>query len=154
MTTVTLPRLLAAAGIGILYHWVMVAVWGFLGASNPINDALLDMLMRRENRHVAAYWTLISTHDLLVHLLIALPFAATFRFVPALRNWTYVMLAAAAAFIAVYASTELASLPSLMTSWAFWLGAATVAFSLPVAFMLCNRVFRGARASKAAPNAA
>jgi hypothetical protein len=46
----------------------------------------------------------ILLRDVTVNLLIALPFAAAFLILPALRGWTYVTLATAASVIAGYGS--------------------------------------------------
>jgi len=153
MTTVTLPRLLAAAGIGIVYYWVAVLVWGFLGANNPINEMLLDAFVRHE-RYIVTYRIIISLHDVVVNVLVALPFAAIFRWIPPLRNWTYVLLGAATIVIATYASTNLQGLPLLLRSWNFWLGLAITALSLPVAFALLNRSHSGPAPLRAAHDAA
>ena len=143
MTPVTLPRLLAAAGIGIVYFWAAATAWGFLSVDNPFNELLLNALVRHE-RHLVAYRVIIHAYDIVVNLLIALPFAAVFRFLPMLRSWIYVALATATAVITIYRSTELAGPSFLLLSWVFWLGVAMAAFSLPVTFALLNRVRLGA----------
>lgn len=138
MNTVTLPRLLAAAAIGIAYYWLVVLVWGYVGAYNPVNKILVDALARHGHR--ISYRLLISLHDVLVNILIALPFAAVFRFLPALRNWTYVVLATAASVIAIYGSINTEALPLLLGQWQFWYGLALAMFSMPVAFLLWNQL--------------
>jgi len=137
LTTVTLPRLLTAAAIGIAYYWVAAFLWGYIAAYNPIHEMLLDVLVRRG--HIAAYRVIISIHDVIVNLFVALPFAAVFRFLPALRHWTYVALATAASVIAGYASISVEALPSLFSSWVFWVGLAMAGLSLPAAFALLNQ---------------
>ena len=139
MTPVTLPRLLATVAIGLTYYWVTASAWGLLAVNNPVNDFLLDAFVRHE-RHLIAYRLAIYAHDVLVNLLLALPFAAAFRFLPTLHSWIYVALAAATAVIAIYAPTDWEAAPSLFLSWIFWVGVAMAALSLPITFALLNRV--------------
>jgi len=141
LTTVTLLRLLTAAAIGIAYYCVTVLVWGYIGAYNPVNKMLLEVFVHQEHR--ALYRVLISLHDVIVNLVVALPFAAAFRFIPALRSWTYVALATAASVIAIYGSINIEALPLLLGHWQFWYGLALAVFSLPVAFTLLNKIRLG-----------
>ena len=154
MTSVTFPRLLVAAAVGLAYHWVNVTLLGYYIGNSPINEMLLDALVRRG--HLVAYRVLISIHDVVLYLLVALPFAAMFRFIPALRRWTYVAIAAAMPVIAVYALSDWEEMPArlLLSSWRFWFGLSLVALSLPAAFALLNRLRFGLAPTSATPNAA
>ena len=152
MTTVSLPRLLTAAVIGIAYYWVAVLLWGYIGAYGPINKMMVEALVHQE--HPALYRVLISLHDVIVNILIALPFAAAFRFLSALRSWTYVALATAAFLIAIYASINTETLPLLFGSWQFWYGLALAAFSMPVAFVLLKQIRLGSVPSSRVQDAA
>lgn len=152
MTNVTLPRLLSAAAIGIAYYWVATFLWGYIAAYNPINEVLLDVLVRRG--HITAYRVIISIHDVIVNLFVALPFAAAFRFIPALRNWTYVTLATTASVIAGYASISAGALSTLFSSWVFWVGLAMAGLSLPAAFVFLNQNRRDRLYRPGAPDAA
>ena len=152
MTTVTLPRLLTAAAIGVAYYWVAAFLWVYISAYSPINQMLLDALGR--NGHLAAYRVTISLHDVIVSLLIALPFAAAFRVLPGLRSWTYVALATAASVIAGYASINTGALPFLLGHWQFWYGLALAVFSMPVAFALLNQIRLGSVPSSRVQDAA
>lgn len=154
MTSVTLPRLLAAAAIGLAYHWVNVTLLGYYMGNSPVNEMLLDTLVRRG--HIVAYRVLISMHDVAMYLLVALPFAAMFRFIPALRRWAYVAIAAAMPVIAVYVLADWEEVPPrlFLFSWSFWFGFSVVALSLPAAFALLNRMRFGLTPSSATPNAA
>jgi hypothetical protein len=124
--------------IGATYHWVSILILGFLAVNDPVQTFLLDTLVRQE-RHVAAYQVLSSLHHVILSLLVALPFAAAFRLIPALRSWIYVGLAAAVAVIAVYANMVWGELPTLIRLWQFWFGLLVVAMSLPAAFAIVNR---------------
>jgi hypothetical protein len=135
---VTLPRLLTAAAIGIAYYWLTVLVWGYVGAYNPINKILLEAFPNQDHR--ALYRVLISLHDVIINILVALPFAAAFRFVPPLRSWTYVVLATATSLIAIYASLDMRALSLLLGSWTFWYGLALAVLSMPIAFALLAQV--------------
>jgi hypothetical protein len=139
VSTVTIPRLLAAVTIGVTYHLVSIVIWGFLAAGNdPLQNYFLDTLMREE-RHVVAYRILISLHDVALNLLLALPFAAAFRLIPALRSWTCVALAAAVAVVGIYWNMVWEQLPFLARNWQFWFGLLMTALSLPAAFSALNR---------------
>jgi hypothetical protein len=152
MVKVALWSLLIAAALGVAYYWVAANVWGILAAGNPINEALLDALVRRG--HTVAYRVIISMHDLIVNVLLALPFAAAFCLFRALRSWTHVALAATAALIAGYGPTEWDSLPLLVRYWGFWLGFLMAGLSLPLAFAMLSRLRLGATQISAANDGA
>src|SRR5262245_413624 len=152
LTRVTL-RLLAAVTVGVAYIWAAVTFWGFYAETNPINGLLLDVLAR--NGHGVAYRVSISIHDVLVNIVLALPFAAVFRLTQGMCNWAYVAVAAATAIIGTFAAfTNWEALPILLGSWGFWFGLGMTALSLPVAFALLSMIRFGATPSSAANNAA
>jgi hypothetical protein len=152
LTTATL-RLLATVTVGVAYIWAAVTFWGFYAATNPINAPLMDVLAR--NGHSAAYRVSISIHDVVVNVVLALPFAAVFRLSQGLRNWAYVAVAAATAVIGTLAAfTNWEALPMLVGSWGFWFGLGMTALSLPGAFALLSKIRFGATPSAAANDAA
>jgi len=152
MVKVTLWSLLVAAAVGFVYYWAAVEFWGIYAAGNPINDTLLDVLVRRG--HNMAYRVIISVHDVILNVLLALPFAAVFRLLRAVRSWTHVGLAATVAVIVGYGPTEWESLPLLFRGWVFCFGFAMSALSLPLAFALLSRFHRGATRLSVDSNAA
>jgi hypothetical protein len=136
MTTSAL-RPIAAAVVGAAYLWCAITVWDFYAAANPVHTFLSDALAR--NGHRVAYRISISVHDIVLNIILALPFAAVFRVSRGLRHWGYVVIAAMAAVVCSFAFfTSWEGLPLLLGSWRFWLGVGMTAVSLPVAFALLN----------------
>ena len=134
----TLWSLLASAAIGLAYYWTAAYTWGIYAAGNPINDALLDVLAR--HGHLVAYRVSISVHDVIVNMLLALPFAAALCLFRALRSWAHAALATTASLIAGYGAIDWESLQFLLPHWTFWLGFLMAALSLPAAFALLLRL--------------
>src|SRR5688572_32379141 len=115
MTTSAL-RLIAAAVVGAANFWCAIWVWDFYAVANPINTYLLDALAR--NGHSVAYRVSISVHDIVVNIVLALPFAVVFRVSQGLRHWRYVVIAAVAAVVCSFAFfTSWEGLPLLLGSW-------------------------------------
>ena len=148
----SLWSLLIAAAIGVAYSWAAIYFWGVLALKNPINEMLLDAFARQGE--IVAYRVIISVHDVVVSVLLALPFAAVFCLFRVLRDWRHLAVAASAALIAIYGPMEWSSLPLLVRSWWFWLGVSTATLSLPAAFASLLRTRLGAAGVSEAGNAA
>jgi hypothetical protein len=152
MTTSAL-RFSAAVVLGAAYLWSAVTFWGFYAVANPITPYLLDALAR--NGHGLAYSLSVSVHDIVVNIVIALPFAAVFMFFHSLRHWVYVVIAAVTAVACSFAFfTSWEGLPLILSSWGFWLGVGMTALSLPLAFAVLSKSRFGRSGFQARSNAA
>jgi hypothetical protein len=146
-------RFFAAAVLGAAYLWSATTFWGFYAVANPISSFLMDALAR--NGHGLAYRVCISVHDIVVNIIVALPFAAVFTLSRGLRHWIYVVTAAVTAVVCSFAFfTSWEGLPLILGSWGFWLGIGMTALSLPVAFALMSMSRFGRSALQAGSNAA
>ena len=68
---------LVSALLGVFYWWVWMNALGMYLAVHPFNKWLvLDIQLPRHNR--ALYYLVIYVHDVIVNLLIAVPFASMF----------------------------------------------------------------------------
>ena len=120
----------AAACLGMFYAWIAVNFWGFYAANNPFNEWLLNGLA--VNGHGTVYRLVIGAHDVVINILLAIPFAALLLVRSGLNSWTYAAVAAAAAV--VFANWDTNWSATLITSVGFWMGFAMMLLSLPIAF--------------------
>lgn len=130
--------LLSAAVVGAAYQWVAAAFWGYYAAITPMQGVLLNVLGSADEATVRSIVT--YAHDLVLNIAIALPFAAVFRWVPALRTWFHVTLAVGVHFLLSYGSISLVSWAGLLVIPRFWAGIAFTLLSLPAAYFLLNLV--------------
>lgn len=124
----------AAALAGAAHAFAAVFLWTFLAVSNPIIDWLLDSLARKG--HEVTYRLAIYSHDLIVNVMLALPFAVFIAFLTPRRSWSYLWVALTVSVCLLNWSLLLdpghfaivLGLPS------FYLGTLVMVLSLPLAF--------------------
>lgn len=119
--------------VGLVYAWLAVAFWGWYVMNHPINEFLLEVFARQGQEFV--YRISIFAHDALVNVLLAAPAAITLVSIKGLNNWSCVIVATITAFVTLFWTVDLSSLPLLFQSWGFWAGLYMSAFSLPIAYV-------------------
>ena len=80
--------------IAAVYYWLSVMIWFFLPRINPITNWLLDTYAGS-----GLYRPLITMHDCVVNLAIAMPFALIIRNVSPNHRWILVTFAAIVLFL-------------------------------------------------------
>ena len=90
---------LAAAASGIFYAFVLAEFFGQFAHVNPVNLWLIENVARAG--HDVVYSALISVHDLLVYILIALPLAWMLAVLPPRNSWRYIAIFVATSFVLV-----------------------------------------------------
>jgi hypothetical protein len=134
---IIMTRAFLAACTGVFYALCARSFWGFY--AGHIEVARTDIRNLPADDLVAVHLLTIFSQDLIMNIVIALPFAAFLWFRPSLNYWRYAAVAGIAAIVSVYSES--------MHWWPgiafrvndpgferFWLGFATVLLSLPTAF--------------------
>jgi hypothetical protein len=141
--------LVVAAVLGVLYEAAVSAIWGYYAASDI---APLGWLIALFGSGTVLFWAGLYTHEILVSLLFAAPFAFAFVAIRGLNNWPCVCLAVLASLVAGYWGAEWSNLDFgwLAQRPTWWAGMALQLFSLPVAFIVI-RVIRRRRSGTQPP---
>ena len=135
-----IATILAGALIGAFYWWVWAHFWGMHAADNSLDKWLLDINLHRNN--LALFRLVIWSHDVVVNVLFAVPFASMFMLGARFNNWLCVTAAVLVANAAMYWGTEWMNLSPLLGSWGFWAGLGMSLLSLPAAFLIVRAVCR------------
>ena len=80
--------------IAFIYYWISITIWSVLPRVNPITNWLLDNFSGS-----GFYYPLITFHDSVVNIAIAVPFALLIRNVAPHRRWILVSFAALVLFL-------------------------------------------------------
>ena len=119
--------------IGALYSGIAIIFWRAYDGS-PINEYLLNIVAMREN-HV---WSLVVlyTHDMVINLLLALPFSLIFLIVRGLNDWKYLSIALfSSMLLSLWSIVSSSVIPAFEESWV-WFGIGLSYLSLPIAFSI------------------
>ena len=133
-----IAAVLVAALIGAFYWWVSVHFWGMHAADTPFPKWLHAVLPPREHR--ALDTAVIYSHDAILNVLLAVPFASMFVLFTRLNNWLCIAAAVVVANIAIYWGAEWGGDPPLIKFWSFWVGAGMSILSLPAAFLIVRAI--------------
>jgi len=79
-----------AVGVAIAYNFMIAMFWGLFAAHNPIFNWLVDTYAVTDP---ALFKSAVWVHDILVNVLLALPFAFLITRISPDRRWAYVALA-------------------------------------------------------------
>lgn len=87
--------------------------------------------------HEIAYRLAIYTHDLVVNILLALPFAVLITTFKPRRSWVYLWIALGSSTLLLEWTllTDLEWLMNVLRMWSFYAGAAVMFISLPLAYI-------------------
>jgi hypothetical protein len=119
--------------VGLFYGWVAIQFWASYSLNNPIEEWLRTALPGRE--HHLLHISLIYAHDVLVNLLLAVPFAAVFQVFSPLKRWTYVGTAVACALSVTFWGANWGGVKAMVTLVGFWIPTAMATLSLPLALL-------------------
>ena len=113
--------LLAAVALGIVHPFVAVFLMGKLIVNDPIMDWLLDVFARQG--HEFASGVAIHIHDLLVYLVIAIPFAFLVAGLKPRLNWRYLWVALGVSVFIINLDIliPLPTLEYVLRFWPYWL---------------------------------
>jgi len=126
--------LVVAAAIGALYSWIAVVFWGWYAAYGPLIMWLRNVLPPKE--HHTLNLVVVNSHDAIVNVLLAAPFAAIALVWFRSKIWSCLLVAVLAALFVNLWGTDLEGLSALSHNWQFWLGLVYAVGSLPIAFVL------------------
>lgn len=126
---------LIAAGCGVIYIIAIVEIFGRVLVPNPINEWLIEKLATAG--HGVAYTIAIYSHDFLIYIIVAVPFALMLSLLRPRYSWKYLIAALIASLAAHYwlPLTEPDRLMHLVQSWRFWVGLGMSVLGLPIAFV-------------------
>ena len=116
--------------LGVVYGWVALNFWELYATNNLIVAWLLDALVARG--YPTLFQVVVSTHDVIVNVLVAAPFAAVLVALRQLNHWSFAAIAAASAVIVTNWGTQWSLV--LFASWGYWFGLGMTLISLPIAF--------------------
>jgi hypothetical protein len=122
-----------AALVGVFYGWVALQFWASYSLNSPLLEWLRTTLPGREHHLLRV--SLIYAHDVLLNLLLAVPFAAVFQVFSPLRRWRYVGVAVACALSMTFWGADWADVKALVTLAGFWIPIAMTRLSLPLALL-------------------
>lgn len=88
-----------AVGVAIAYYFVLAMFWGLFATYNPIFKWLLNTYAVTDP---ALFRLAVWSHDIVVNVLLALPFALLITKISPDRRWAYVALAVLLVFIGQY----------------------------------------------------
>ncbi len=86
-------------GIVLSYRLCLIVVWAYLPSHNPITKWFLETYA---GSNEAMYYLLISIHDTVVNILLALPFAFLISKIRPDRRWLYVTASVLVIFLWEY----------------------------------------------------
>ena len=126
-----IAAVLVSALIGAFYYFVILHFWGMHFGDNAFNKwLLLDLQLPRN--HPLLYRVVIYSHDVILNVLLAVPFASMFVLGARLNNWLCIAVAALVTNVLLYRTTEWRNLWLVPASIGFW----NFLLALPVAFLL------------------
>ena len=125
---------LIGAGCGFAYTYILVQLFGRVLVFNPINEWLLENLARAG--HEVGYRIAIYSHDFLIYIIVAIPFAVVLSRLPPKNNWMYLLVALATSLVVQYGVlfSDLSRLISVAGHWQFYVGLGMSILGLPLAF--------------------
>lgn len=88
-----------AAACGLAYVWILSALYGYAATSHPLNDWLIDVLARRG--HDTSYLVAITAHDLIVNVVLAIPFVLSVAWLRPRGIWQHLSVMWLAAVVLV-----------------------------------------------------
>jgi hypothetical protein len=137
-----LIKLLAATLSGVAYIYVLSLMFGHVLVPNPINQWLIEDLAKTGNE--LGYNVAIYTHDLLVYVVVAIPFAVMLSRLPPKNAWKYLLFALGASLLSQYwiLIAEPSRLVTLVEHWQFFVGLGISMTGLPIAFALITAFHR------------
>jgi hypothetical protein len=124
--------------IGAFYWWVLGHFWGMHAVDTPFPKWLHTVLPARE--HHALNTAAIYFNDLLLNVLLAVPFASMFVLFSRLNNWLCIAAAVLVETITTYWGTQWGGSPPIISYWGFWFGVGMSLFALPVAFVIIRAI--------------
>jgi hypothetical protein len=138
MTPHRIAALLVGALIGAFYWWVLIHAWGMHLADNPLNKWLLEMDFHRQ--HLTLYKAILYSHDVMINVLLAVPFASMFVLSDRLNNWPCLCVAVLVANVATYHGTDWTGSSLIVAHWGFWIGLGMSLLALPAAFLMVRAI--------------
>jgi hypothetical protein len=132
-----------AAIYGALFSFILGTVWGYYGANHLFNQWLIDSLLK--NGYAVAYYGAIYTHDLLLNMIIALPFAYLIGRLQPRYNWLLLAAALMVAVSVVYWPVLIRPRSALfvLSDWTGFVPFAVLVSSLPIGFSVLKMSNRG-----------
>ena len=133
---------LIGIGCGVAYIYILAQLFGRVLVRNPINQWLIEKLAK--TGHDVGYNIAIYSHDFLVYLIVALPFAVVLSRLPPRNSWKYLLVALATSLVLQYwvPITDPSALIRLAELWQFYIGLGMSILGLPFAFAAVSVVSR------------
>ena len=125
-----------AVACGAVYVFILGEIFGRLLVPNPVNLWLIEKLAKTGRN--AEYNAIVYLHDLLIFILIALPFTLLLAMLPPRNSWKYLLIALATSLALQYwpAITDYSVLTSLGKLWQFYVGLGISLLGFPLAFSI------------------
>ena len=141
------PYLLAIA-CGALLAYLGTAFWGIYVVVNPINDWLIENLATQGR--TLAYYLFAYSHDIIVSIIFAIPFAYLLSRIPPRYAWRYVWIAVVTALVLQYwrVFADPIGLKVILRAYSFYIGVLISTFTLPAAFLIVRKLRRENYATK------
>ena len=125
---------------GALLTFFGVAFWGLYVLNHPINNWLLANFATKGQP--LAYYVSIYSHDLILNVLIALPFAYFLSKIPPQKSWRYVWVAVVTGVVLQYwrLFADPIGLNVVLKAPTFYAGVLVSIVALPLAFIAVSNL--------------
>jgi len=131
---------LTGVGCGVAYIYILAQLFGRVLVPNPVNLWLLEKLAK--TGHEVEYKIAIYSHDFLIYVIVAVPFAVVLSRLPPKNSWKYLLVALATSLVLQYWApiTDPTALANLAKLWQFYVGLGISIVGLPLAFAAVSAV--------------
>lgn len=133
---------LISVGCGATYIYVLSLIFGRLLIPNPINQWLIEKLVRTGREF--EYYVAIYSHDFLIYVIVAMPLALVLCRLQPKNSWRYLFTAVATSWLLQYwplivEPSRLMTILKWAGHWKTYAGLAMSILPLPLAFAVVSR---------------
>lgn len=138
----TVLSYLIGIGCGYVYIYILAKLFGQVLNPNPINQWLLEYLAKAG--HEVGYFVAIYAHDVLLYIIVAIPFALLLSRLPPKNEWKYLFVALATSLVVPnwILFAEPSRLAILAEHLPFYVGTVISILGLPIAFAIVTTLSR------------
>ena len=127
---------LSAAVVGAIHAAFAVAFWGYFPNHNPVFDWLIEVLAKQG--HEIGFRIAVYALDLVVSVLIAIPFAILISTLNPKNEWKYLWVALAVFFCLLNWSAFVTpqDFVQVLKFWSYYIGTLVTVSSVPLAYYI------------------
>ncbi len=131
-----------SGGVGFVYSSAVVHFWGIYPSKSTLTQWFLTEFAMKGR--AIAYQLAVYSHDILLNVLLAIPFAYVIGRLRPKRDWAYLSVAVLVALMLNYGHLvfDLRALRFLLREFGFYMGIVMLLVSLPIALTLIRRFGR------------